>query len=64
MTPIVEERFLQIFERKSIIIVNPSKNNVLTKTIYTTNICTINIKTTVTRHHEYYGCLGYKKSNI
>ena len=27
------------------------------------NICTINIKTTVTWHHDYYGCQGYKKSN-
>ena len=27
-------------------------------------INTINIKTTVTWHHDYYGCQRYKKSNI
>ena len=64
MTLTVEEGFLQIFGRKSIIIVNPSKKNVLTKTIYTTNICTISIKTTDTWHHDYYGYQGYKKNNV
>ena len=27
------------------------------------NIHTINIKTAVTWHHDYYECQGYKKSN-
>ena len=27
------------------------------------NIYTTDIKTTVTWHHDYYGCQGYKKSN-
>ena len=27
------------------------------------NIYTINIKATVTWHHDYYGYQGYKKSN-
>ena len=27
------------------------------------NIYTINTKTTVTWHHDYYGCQGYKKGN-
>ena len=39
------------------IILNNKKKNSMEMNIYT-----INIKTTVTWHHDYYGCQGYKKS--
>ena len=28
------------------------------------NIYTLNIKTTVTWHHDFYGCQGYKKKKV
>ena len=55
-------------KNKALVSLNNTKKAAITNKLtdvfsMVTNIYTINIKTTVTWHHDYYGCQGYKKGN-